>query len=164
MDANKAFQIIEKAFSDKRLVLVTDGTVTRRVVSVGLAEKLYIHTEAGGWVEIKRSFCGLTLEGWGLLDAAEALYIAPDGGLQTERMTRTEETKMYERRRRRSKTRSQVMLQQRLMGLLLVVLSVVMLIVCAHGTTIEDRDGTGAFMMLPMGLYLIFTKKICIYW
>lgn len=66
---------------------------------------------------------------------------------------------MYERRRRRSKTRSQVMLQQRLMGLLLVVLSVVMLIVCAHGTTIEDRDGTGAFMVLPMGLYLIFTKK-----
>lgn len=48
MDANKAFQMIEKAFSDKRLVLVTDGTVTRRVVSVGLAEKLYIHTEAGG--------------------------------------------------------------------------------------------------------------------
>lgn len=71
---------------------------------------------------------------------------------------------MYERRRRRSRTRSQVMLQQRLMGLLLVVLSVVMLIVCAHGTTIEDRDGMGAFMVLPMGLYLIFTKKICIYW
>lgn len=23
-------------------------------------------------------FCGLTLEGWGLLDAAEALYIAPE--------------------------------------------------------------------------------------
>ena len=78
MDANKAFQMIEKAFSDKRLVLVTDGTVTRRVVSVGLAEKLYIHTETGGWVEIKRSFCGLTWEGWGLLDAAEALYIAPE--------------------------------------------------------------------------------------
>ena len=55
---------------------------------------------------------------------------------------------MYERRRRRSKTRSQVMLQQRLMGLLLVVLSVVMLIVCAHGTTIEDRDGTGAFKVI----------------
>lgn len=53
-------------------------TLTRRVVSVGLAEKLYIHTEAGGWVEIKRSFCGLTLEGWGLLDTAEALYIAPE--------------------------------------------------------------------------------------
>lgn len=30
------------------------------------------------WVEIKRSFCGLTLEGWGLLDTAEALYIAPE--------------------------------------------------------------------------------------
>lgn len=34
MDANKAFQMIEKAFSE--------------------------------WVEIKRSFCGLTLDGWGL--------------------------------------------------------------------------------------------------
>lgn len=164
MDANKAFQMIKKAFSDKRLVLVTDGTVTRRVVSVGLAEKLYIHTETGGWVEIKRNFCGLTLEGWGLLDASEALYIAPEWWIANGTDNRTEETKMYERRRRRSRTRSQVMLQQRLMGLLLVVLSVVMLIVCAHGTTIEDRDGTGAFMVLPMGLYLIFTKKICIYW
>lgn len=70
MDANKAFQMIEKAFSDKRLVLVTDGTVTRRVVSVGLAEKLYIHTETGGWVEIKRKllrpdFGGLGLAGCG---------------------------------------------------------------------------------------------------
>ena len=68
MDANKTFQMIEKAFSDKRPVMVTDGTVTRRVVSVGLAEQLYIHTETGEWVEIKRSFCGLTLDGWGLLD------------------------------------------------------------------------------------------------
>lgn len=164
MDANKAFQMIEKAFSDKRLVLVTDGTVTRRVVSVGLAEKLYIHTETGGWVEIKRSFCGLTLEGWACWMRRKPCISRLNGGLQTERMTGTEEKKMYERRRRRSKTRSQVMLQQRLMGLLLVVLSVVMLIVCAHGTTIEDRDGTGAFMVLPMGLYLIFTKNICIYW
>lgn len=52
----------KQSFSDKRLVLVTDGTVTRRVVSVGLAEAV----------------CGLTLEGWGLLDTAEALYIAPE--------------------------------------------------------------------------------------
>ena len=72
---------------------------------------------------------------------------------------------MYERRRRRSRTRSQVMLQQRLMGLLLVVLSVVMLIVCAHGTTIEDRDGTGAFMVLLVShlykenLYLLVSKR-----
>lgn len=34
MDANKAFQMIEKAFSDKRLVLVTDGTVTRTAFSI----------------------------------------------------------------------------------------------------------------------------------
>ena len=60
MDANKAFQMIEKAFSDKRLVLVTDGTVTRRVVSVGLAEKLYIHTEL-----LRPDFGGLGLAGCG---------------------------------------------------------------------------------------------------
>lgn len=48
MDANKAFQMIEKAFSDKRPVMVTDGTVTRR------------------------------LDGWGLLDTAECLLIAPE--------------------------------------------------------------------------------------
>lgn len=54
MDANKTFQMIEKAFSDKRPVMVTDGTVTRRVVSVGLAEQLYIHTETGEWKEEKR--------------------------------------------------------------------------------------------------------------
>lgn len=78
MDANKTFQMIEKAFSDKRPVMVTDGTVTRRVVSVGLAEQLYIHTETGEWVEIRRSFCGLTLDGWGLLDTAEGLLIAPE--------------------------------------------------------------------------------------
>jgi hypothetical protein len=70
MDANKAFQMIEKAFSDKRLVLVTDGTVTRRVVSVGLAEKLYIHTETGGWVRdqtelLRPDFGGLWLAGCG---------------------------------------------------------------------------------------------------
>ena len=69
MDANKTFQMIEKAFSDKRPVMVTDGTVTRRVVSVGLAEQLYIHTETGEWVEIKRSFCGMTLDGWCWLSA-----------------------------------------------------------------------------------------------
>ena len=83
MDANKAFQMIEKAFSDKRSVMVTDGTVTRRVVSVGLVEKLYIHTETGEWVEIGRSFCGLTLDGWGLLDTAGGLLIAPEWWIES---------------------------------------------------------------------------------
>lgn len=70
MDANKTFQMIEKAFSDKRPVMVTDGTVTRRVVSVGLAEQLYIHTETGEWggdqAELLRSDFGrLGLAGYG---------------------------------------------------------------------------------------------------
>lgn len=84
MEAKKAFQMIEKAFSDKRLVMITDGTVTRRVVSVELAKKLYIYTEMGEWVEIERSFCGLTLEKWSLLDTIEGLYIAPEWWIANE--------------------------------------------------------------------------------
>lgn len=34
----------------------------------------------------------------------------------------------------------------------------------AEYATELDQDGTGALMVLPMGLYLIFTKNICIYW
>lgn len=29
--------------------------------------------------------------------------------------------------------------------------------------TMEDRDATAIVLLLPFGLYLIFTKKICIY-
>lgn len=67
-------------------------------------------------------------------------------------------------RRTRSKTRLQVLLEQRLMGLALVALSVLIIVVCAHGATVEDQDATAVLLTLPLGLYLIFTKNICIYY
>ena len=36
-------------------------------------------------------------------------------------------------------------------------------IMCMTGKTAEDRDATAIVLLLPFGLYLIFTKKICIY-
>lgn len=71
---------------------------------------------------------------------------------------------MNKQRQRRTRTRWQVLLEQRMIGLLLVVLSALIMVVCAHGVTAEDQDATAILLILPLGLYLLFTKKICIYW
>ena len=69
MDANKAFQMIEKAFSDKRPVMVTDGTVTRRVVRWTGGTALHSHGDGrmgGDQAELLRSDFGrLGLAGYG---------------------------------------------------------------------------------------------------
>lgn len=79
MDANRAFQMIEKAFAGKQPVMVTDWTVTRRAISCGLTDKkLFLHAETGEWIEIGLSFCGLTLNGWTVEETAEGLLIAPE--------------------------------------------------------------------------------------
>ena len=61
----------------------------------------------------------------------------------------------------RQKTREQrrkLMRKQKLYGL-----SIFVVIMCMTGKTAEDRDATAIVLLLPFGLYLIFTKKICIY-
>lgn len=83
MNAEKAFSLIKQAMDDKQPVMVTDGAVTRRVASVGLAsglidQKFYVHTDCGEWVEIPLSLCGLILDGWRVLETAEGLLIAPE--------------------------------------------------------------------------------------
>lgn len=67
-------------------------------------------------------------------------------------------------RRARSKTRLQVLLEQRLMGLALVLISVLLIVICSNGATVEEQDATAVLFTLPLGLYLIFTKNICIYY
>lgn len=66
-------------------------------------------------------------------------------------------------RRRRSRAFRLAMVEQRLMGLGLVLISVLMIVICSHGVTVEDQDATAVLLTLPLGLYLIFTKNICIY-
>ena len=66
----------------------------------------------------------------------------------------------------RQKTREQrrkLMRKQKLYGLVFVLLSLCVVIMCMTGKTAEDRDATAIVLLLPFGLYLIFTKKICIY-
>lgn len=66
----------------------------------------------------------------------------------------------------RQKTREQrqkLMRKQKLYGLVFVLLSIFVVIMCMTGKTAEDRDATAIVLLLPFGLYLIFTKKICIY-
>lgn len=65
----------------------------------------------------------------------------------------------------RQKTREQrrkLMRKQKLYGLVFVLLSILICLVCATGKTLEDRDATAVVLLLPFGLYLIFTKEICI--
>lgn len=54
------------------------------------------------------------------------------------------------------------MRKQKLYGLVFVLLSILICLVCATGKTLEDRDATAVVLLLPFGLYLIFTKEICI--
>ena len=66
----------------------------------------------------------------------------------------------------RQKTREQrrkLMRKQKIYGLVFVLLSIFVVIMCMTGKTAEDRDATAIVLLLPFGLYLIFTKKICIY-
>lgn len=59
--------------------------------------------------------------------------------------------------------RRKLMRKQKLYGLVFVLLSIFVVIMCMIGKTAEDRDATAIVLLLPFGLYLIFTKKIYIY-
>ncbi len=71
-----------------------------------------------------------------------------------------ENTRMMRRKTREQRRR--LMRKQKLYGLFFVLLSIVICLVCSTGKTLEDRDATMVLLLLPFGLYLIFTKEICI--
>ena len=50
--------------------------------------------------------------------------------------------------------------QQKVMGATLLTLSLLILFVAFNGVTSADHDCTAALLTLPLGLYLLFTKKI----
>lgn len=70
----------------------------------------------------------------------------------TRQMTRNE------RKRYRKK-----LLEQKLLGILMLACCVVALVLCSTGTTIEDRDCTAVVLLAPLGLWMIFSKRILIY-
>ncbi len=62
----------------------------------------------------------------------------------------------------RNQRRRKLLIEQRLMGLGLIAISVLIYVLALTGTTIEDRDGTALLFTLPLGLLLLFSKKIWI--
>lgn len=67
-----------------------------------------------------------------------------------------ENTRMMRRKTREQ--RRKLMRKQKLYGLVFVLPSIMICLVCATGKTPEDRDATAVVLLLPFGLYLIFTK------
>ncbi len=55
------------------------------------------------------------------------------------------------------------MKDQRIIGILLVLLSIAIVILATQGTTLEDRDITPVLLTLPLGLYVLLTKKHIVY-
>lgn len=50
------------------------------------------------------------------------------------------------------------MKQQRTYGIVLVVVSILIVLIAAQGTMLEERDITAALWFLPLGIYMLCTK------
>ena len=55
------------------------------------------------------------------------------------------------------------MRKQQYMGVALVVISWLILLMALTGKTPADQDATAAALLLPLGLYMIFTEHYILY-
>ncbi len=62
----------------------------------------------------------------------------------------------------RNQRRRKMLIEQKLMGLALIAISILIFILASTGKTFEDRDCTAIFITMPLGLLLLFSKKILI--
>ena len=67
-------------------------------------------------------------------------------------MTYSEWLKEYKRRTYRSRAERTYFLKQKLCGLILAAIGIVVPIVC-------DGDATASLLLVPMGLFVLFTKE-----
>ena len=67
-------------------------------------------------------------------------------------MTYSEWLKEYKRRTYRSRSEHAYLLKQKLCGLVLAAIGIVVPIVC-------DGDATASLLLVPMGLFVLFTKE-----
>ena len=51
---------------------------------------------------------------------------------------------------------------QKLMGLGMILVSGLIIWITSTGLTVEEKDATAVLFTLPLGLYMLFTKKIII--
>ena len=67
-------------------------------------------------------------------------------------MTYSEWLKEYKRRTYRSRAERAYFLKQKLCGVVLAAIGIIVPIVC-------DGDATASLLLVPMGLYVLFTKE-----
>lgn len=94
----------------------------------------------------------------GILERRDGLYIAP-------RWWITEKKRKYRLRLFLGfiqYLKQNTMLQQRFYGLVLLIVCGFILWMCSAGQTMEDRDATAVLLIAPLGLYMLFSKNICI--
>ena len=87
-DAKKILSRIAEALTAGRPALMTDGTVTRKVIQVELADSDLAHgregtldvrrIEDGSWKQLPVNWPWNELTGYGLTELGDGLYIAPD--------------------------------------------------------------------------------------
>lgn len=54
------------------------------------------------------------------------------------------------------------MAEQRLLGAVLLAVCAVVLWMCWSGATVEDQDATAVVLLAPLGLYMLFGRRIII--
>ena len=54
------------------------------------------------------------------------------------------------------------MLGQKAVGFALLLISAAIFVMLLHGETLEERDATPLLFFVPLGLYLLFTKRYVI--
>lgn len=54
------------------------------------------------------------------------------------------------------------MIKQKLMGLGVLACCALALWLCSTGVTLEDRDATAVVLLVPLGLYIVFSREIVI--
>lgn len=62
----------------------------------------------------------------------------------------------------RNQLRRKMMMQQRFLGLAMILISGLIYWLASTGTTPVDQDCTAIFFTLPLGLWLLFSRKILI--
>lgn len=55
------------------------------------------------------------------------------------------------------------LIQQKLMGLAFIAISIFCLWMASNGNTVQERDCTALILTVPVGLYLLFSRKIVVY-
>lgn len=55
------------------------------------------------------------------------------------------------------------LIMQKVMGLLLLLICGVVIMMASTGVNSADKDVTPILILVPLGLYLVFTKRVIIY-